>query len=152
MKINVSSEIGEIEGVIIHTPGPEVENMTPQNAERALYSDILNLSVASREYLQFKKVLKKITNVFEVSDLLAEVSKDESAKLSLIDKICENENIGEISNHLSKKSAKELSTELIQGVPIVKKSNLTNFLSESRYQLQPLQNFFFTSEAPILPR
>ncbi|MDX1702041.1 MAG: hypothetical protein R3250_15555, partial [Melioribacteraceae bacterium] len=73
MEISVSSEIGRINGVIIHTPGPEVENMTPQNAERALYSDILNLSVASREYLQFKRVLKKITNVFEVSDLLQSV-------------------------------------------------------------------------------
>ena len=38
----VESEIGEIEGVILHTPGSEVENMTPGNAERALYSDILN--------------------------------------------------------------------------------------------------------------
>ena len=46
MNINVTSEIGELKGVIVHTPGREVENMTPQNAERALYSDILNLSVA----------------------------------------------------------------------------------------------------------
>ena len=45
--VNVTSEIGELEGVILHSPGPEVENMTPENAERALYSDILNLSVAS---------------------------------------------------------------------------------------------------------
>ena len=87
MKINVNSEIGKIEGVILHTPGPEVENMTPQNAERALYSDILNLSVASREYSQFKKVLKKITNVYEVSDLLKDVISNESAKKQLIKKI-----------------------------------------------------------------
>ena len=44
--VNVTSEIGELEGVILHSPGSEVENMTPENAERALYSDILNLSVA----------------------------------------------------------------------------------------------------------
>jgi hypothetical protein len=50
MRIDVGSEIGSLEGVILHTPGPEVENMTPQNAERALYSDILNLSVAQKEY------------------------------------------------------------------------------------------------------
>ena len=52
MIIDIQSEIGELEGVILHTPGPEVENMTPQNAERALYSDILNLSVAQKEYAQ----------------------------------------------------------------------------------------------------
>ncbi|MCB0743972.1 MAG: arginine deiminase, partial [Ignavibacteriae bacterium] len=80
MKINVDSEIGELEGVIVHTPGKEVENMTPQNAERALYSDILNLSVASKEYIQFKKVLKKVTTVYEVSDLLKTVLSDQESK------------------------------------------------------------------------
>jgi arginine deiminase len=149
MEINVSSEIGKIKGVIIHTPGPEVENMTPQNAERALYSDILNLSVASREYLQFKRVLKKITNVFEVSDLLQTVLENEESKSLLIDKICKNENIVGTSEILLDKSPEELARELVQGVPIVKKSNLTNFLSENRYQLQPLHNFFFTRDASI---
>ena len=149
MKINVNSEIGKIEGVILHTPGPEVENMTPQNAERALYSDILNLSVASREYSQFKKVLKKITNVYEVSDLLKDVISNESAKKQLIKKICDNENIGNITDQLFEKSAELLATQLIQGVPILKQSNLTNFLTDDRYLLQPLHNFFFTRDASI---
>ena len=56
MKVNVTSEFGELEGVIVHTPGLEVEEMTPQNAKRALYSDILNLSVATEEYKQLKGV------------------------------------------------------------------------------------------------
>lgn len=149
MKINVNSEIGEIEGVIIHEPGPEVENMTPQNAQRALYSDILNLSVASREYTQFKKVLRKITNVYEVSELLQKVLSDANAKKSLITKICENENIENYADYLLQIPFKDLATQLIQGVPIDKKSNLTNFLSESRYKLQPLHNFFFTRDASI---
>ena len=149
MKINLNSEIGEIEGVIIHTPGPEVENMTPQNAERALYSDILNLTVASREYSQFKKILKKVTTVYEVSNLLQTVLSDDKSKRELIYKICRNEGVENIAEDLLEKSPSDLSIELIQGVPIVKKSNLTNFLSESRYQLQPLHNFFFTRDASI---
>jgi arginine deiminase len=70
--VNVNSEIGELEGVILHSPGPEVENMTPENAERALYSDILNLSVASREYFELKEVLNKVTKTYEVKQLLTE--------------------------------------------------------------------------------
>ena len=31
MKTSVHSEIGKLEGVIVHTPGSEVENMTPEN-------------------------------------------------------------------------------------------------------------------------
>ena len=36
MKINVQSEIGALEAVLLHTPGAEVENMTPRMAQRAL--------------------------------------------------------------------------------------------------------------------
>lgn len=60
-KISVDSEIGKLEGVILHTPGREVENMTPKNAERALYSDILNLTVASKEYSLLPEVLHKVS-------------------------------------------------------------------------------------------
>ena len=72
LSVNVSSEIGELEAVITHTPGSEVENMTPENAERALYSDILNLAVAQDEYkeiqdnmeisaVRLRKVLNKLS-------------------------------------------------------------------------------------------
>lgn len=60
MKTCIDSEIGKLEGVVIHTPGSEVENMTPGYAERALYSDILNLSIALNEYSQLVGVLKKL--------------------------------------------------------------------------------------------
>ncbi|MBK8943902.1 MAG: arginine deiminase [Ignavibacteriae bacterium] len=148
MKININSEIGELEKVIIHTPGHEVENMTPQNAERALYSDILNLSVASKEYLQFKKVLKKITNVYEVSDLLKTLLNDEESKINLITKICKKENVPEIINLLLELPNQILAKELIEGVPL-KEFNLTKYLSDERYELQPLHNFFFTRDASI---
>ena len=69
MKTCINSEIGKLEGVIIHTPGSELENMTPENAERALYSDILNLSIASKEYTQLSGVLKKVARVYEVKKL-----------------------------------------------------------------------------------
>ena len=49
LKINIQSEIGDLEAVLLHTPGAEVENMTPKMAQRALYSDILNLSIAQEE-------------------------------------------------------------------------------------------------------
>ncbi|HOM35705.1 MAG TPA: hypothetical protein P5538_07205 [Bacteroidales bacterium] len=59
LKINVNSEIGKLNAVILHTPGAEIQNMTPENAERALYSDILNLHVAQNEYKQLSGVLEK---------------------------------------------------------------------------------------------
>jgi len=55
----ITSEIGPLEGVILHPPGPEIENMSPLEAERALYSDILNLGVATAEYAQLAGVLRR---------------------------------------------------------------------------------------------
>ena len=58
--------------------------MTPENAERALYSDILNLSIALPEYNNFMGVLKKYTNVYEVRELLVDIIRDEQIKNKLI--------------------------------------------------------------------
>lgn len=148
MNINVNSEIGKLNGVIIHTPGQEVENMTPENAERALYSDILNLAVAIKEYRQFSDVLKKVTNTFEVVDLLKTVVEIEEAKEHLISNICKNEEVFCLSDYFSQLSSERLSVELIEGVPMVK-DTLTKYLSDERYELKPLHNFFFTRDASV---
>lgn len=144
----INSEIGELEGVVIHTPGQEVENMTPENAERALYSDILNLGVASKEYSQFKSVLKLHSQVFEVKDLLREILRNEKVKDSLVKKVCRNEVAGCIGEHLMAMEENALAAALIEGVPLINNS-LTNFLSKERFSLRPLHNFFFTRDAAI---
>ncbi|MDA3781340.1 MAG: arginine deiminase family protein [Bacteroidales bacterium] len=146
--INVRSEIGDLEGVILHTPGKEIENMTPKNAERALYSDILNLSVAKKEYAQLNNVLKKLTNTFEVKDLLTDILINEKVKTNLIGKICQHENICNLNTHLFSLSPEELSKQLIEGV-ILEKNTLTSYLSQERYSLRPLHNFFFTRDASM---
>lgn len=148
IKVGVSSEIGELEGVVIHTPGNEVENMTPQNAERALYSDILNLSIAQKEYSQLSDVLRKFTKVYEIRDLLLEVLTNERVKETLVGKICNNEGFSDIRNYLLSLAPSELSEMLIEGV-ILKKDTLTKFLSKDRHSLPPLHNFFFTRDSAV---
>ncbi len=148
LTVNVHSEIGELEGVILHTPGNEVENMTPKNAERALYSDILNLSVASREYEQFSGVLSKLSKTFQVKELLAEVLSNEKIKENLIQKICNFEKRPDIHEHMMNQNPKDSAKDLIEGV-VEKKDTLTKYLSKERYALRPLHNFFFTRDASM---
>lgn len=147
-KINISidSEINTLQGVLIHTPGAEVENMTPINAERALYSDILNLSVVSYEYELFKSVLKQFTTAYEIKDLLQQTLTLSEAREHLLSRICKDEDVNGIRTYLDKLAEKELARQLIEGVPLVK-NTLTKFLSNDRYALQPLHNFFFTRDA-----
>ncbi|MDD2303443.1 MAG: arginine deiminase family protein [Prolixibacteraceae bacterium] len=148
IEIDVNSEFGQLEGVIIHTPGLEVEEMTPENAERALYSDILNLSVASNEYSVFKGILNKVTTTFEVKDLLSDILSIDQVKSSLLKEICLSEGAMDIYPKLLGKSASELAKQLIQGVPI-ERDNLTRFLSQERFSLRPLHNFLFTRDASM---
>ena len=46
--LNVTSEIGKLKRVLVHSPGPEVEAMTPKEAEADLYNDIIPLSACAR--------------------------------------------------------------------------------------------------------
>ncbi len=146
--VGVYSEIGKLEGVILHTPGKEVENMTPTNAERALYSDILNLSVAAEEYQQLAGVLNKVTNTYQVKDLLTDILAQPQIKSSLVERICTYEQVLNIKDYLLELPAEELARQLIEGVEL-KKQTLTTFLSDERYALRPLHNFFFTRDASV---
>ena len=148
LNLNIQSEIGELEGVILHTPGAEVENMTPGTAQRALYSDILNLSIARTEYEQLAGVLGKYTRTFQVVDLLEAVLENYSQRETLIKKICDSEGALEYYEMLMQMSSAELANALIVGVP-ARKNTLTAYLSDEYYALYPLYNFYFTRDASV---
>lgn len=147
-KIDVCSEFGQLEGVIIHTPGLEVEEMTPENAERALYSDILNLSVAANEYAVFKGILNKVTSTFEVTELLADILRLDQVKTSLLKEICLREGAMDVFPKLMEQNADAVARQLIQGVAL-ERDNLTRYLSQERFSLRPLHNFLFTRDASM---
>ena len=44
-QLAINSEIGRLRKVILHTPGLEIESMTPREAEKDLYNDIIPLQV-----------------------------------------------------------------------------------------------------------
>lgn len=140
--LRVDSEIGRLETVIVHTPGPEVENMTPLDAERALYSDILNLAVAAREYAEFRGALARVARVLEIGDLLAATLAQETVRRSLLGRICRNEGGLELAGELLELAPGDLARALIGGVPL-RKETLTAFLSQERHALRPLHNLFF---------
>ncbi len=148
LQVRLNSEIGKLNGVILHTPGAEVQNMTPENAERALYSDILNLNVAQQEYQQLSGFLEKVTNTFQVKDLLQDIIQNSRIRENLIDRICENEAVSLQRYLLENLNNEELASQMIEGVKMVK-DTLTAYLTKERYTLRPLHNFFFTRDASM---
>lgn len=146
--IQLYSEIGDLQGVILHPPGPEVENMTPKNAERALYSDILNLSVARKEYMQLENLLLKLVPSHRVEDLLKDILRSSEIRERIIKKACYNEGHPELIDSLLEGKEKDLAEKLIQGVPM-ERISLTGYLSNEYFSLRPLHNFFFTRDSSI---
>jgi len=146
--IQVYSEIGDLEGVILHPPGPEVENMTPKNAERALYSDILNLSVARREYNQLESLLQHMVPTFRVMDLLKDVLRSDEIREKIVKKACYHEGHPNLIGQLLDLNEIQLAKQLVQGVPR-ERNTLSGYLSNEHYSLRPLHNFFFTRDASV---
>jgi hypothetical protein len=72
IQIGLNSEIGPLETVVVHTPGQEIENMTPQTAAEVLYDDILTLPLACPNIVSSRGCSTGRPGG-RVADLLAEV-------------------------------------------------------------------------------
>lgn len=149
--IDVQSEVGRLTGVIVHQPGLEVANMTPETAERALYSDILNLEVVSAEYSQLIGVLEQQARVFRVGELLRDILENNRVRGGLVRRICAAEGVPDLATGLLTLESAELARVMVEGVAL-EKDNLSRFLSQDRYSLPPLHNFFFTRDSAVAAR
>jgi len=148
IRINVQSEIGRLDAVLLHRPGAEVENMTPLNVQRALYSDILNLSIAQTEYEQLSGVLSKVSDVYEVQSLLVKVLDQDKPREDLIRRVCSTEDVMPYYEELMQMKSSELARVLIEGLP-ARINTLTSYLKNEYYALYPLYNFYFTRDAAV---
>ena len=71
--INVRSEIKPLKKVLLHRPGRELLNLTPDSLERLLFDDIPFLKIAQKEHDEFASILKDNgVEVVYLEDLMAE--------------------------------------------------------------------------------
>lgn len=144
--IQLDSEIGQLNTVVIHRPGREIENMTPASAADVLYDDILNLQLAEREHDQLTGVLKQVAEVHEFEDLLRESLGNEKMKGLLIDELTRLYGCEELASELKATGNEALASQLFRGTPM-RKDSLEKFLSPLRHAIPPLPNAFFTRDA-----
>jgi len=148
IRIDLNSEIGPLQTVVVHTPGQEMENMTPQTAAEVLYDDILNLALAGQEHRQLKGVLSRVARTLELQDLLADVLAQDKVKTGLVDALCSLYECPELIAGLVEMAPGDLARRLIEGTP-KKTISLEKFLAPSRYAIPPLPNTFFTRDATM---
>lgn len=93
--LHVTSETDLLRQVIVHTPGREMELVSPENRLRLLFDDILYLGQAREEHLLmcrlFEKVVGRPDTVLEVSTLLREAFDEAAARDAFVDQLIEIE-------------------------------------------------------------
>lgn len=163
-KINVTSEIRPLKKVLLHRPGNELLNLTPDTLGDLLFDDIPYLPVAQREHDEFARVLTETgVEVVYLEKLMAEV-------LALSDEIREeflNQFIYEAGIRTPKyrdlvfhylnsfKDEYELVLKTMEGIQIYEinrskrkdeKSLVDLVTEETDFLADPMPNLYFTRD------
>ncbi len=143
MIINVSSEIGHLNGVIVHTPGHEVSLVNPELKDELLFDDIIFEDDAREEHLAmleiFKAAMPTDGQVLEIVDLFRTVLNNEEARAYFIEQLIKEfpeENLSVIQHELNQLSPDDLLKFSVQG----------ELHTSKDFNLLPSPNLLFTRD------
>ncbi|MEX2362759.1 MAG: arginine deiminase family protein, partial [Balneolaceae bacterium] len=143
MKINVSSEIGHLQGVIVHTPGREVSLVNPELKDELLFDDIIfeeDARIEHQDMLEvFKAAMPEDGEVIEIVDIFLEVIQNEDARSYFLEELIREfpaENLHVIEDELKQLNPDELLKFVTEGR--IKKAK--------GFTLHPMPNLLFTRD------
>lgn len=143
MELNVSSEIGHLQAVIVHTPGHEVSLVNPQLKDELLFDDIIFEEDARIEHQDMLKVFKTAMpadgRIIEIVDLLLEAFQQTEAREYFIESLIREfpaENLKVVQHELEQLSPGELLCFVTEG----RADSIKGF------NLQPMPNLLFTRD------
>ena len=149
MAVHVSSEIGTLRSVIVHSPGGELDAVTPGNRDEYLYDDVVDGESARREHHRFVAVLERFATVHQVRDLLAEILDDADARQLLVRETMGIVPSEPLARDISQLDVPSLVRMLIEGRE-EQRGPLSAALNRNAYLLPPLPNLFFTRDSGIV--
>lgn len=92
VRFAVSSEIDPLQQVIVHTPGVELELVTPEQRLTLLFDDILFVEAAQAEHQQMCRLFEKMVGtegaVLQITDLLRTAFASEAARETFVEQLC----------------------------------------------------------------
>jgi arginine deiminase len=149
MAVSVTSEIGTLRSVIVHSPGGELDAVTPGNRDEYLYDDIVDSEQARREHHRFVAVLERFSTVYQVRDLLGDILDDAQARQLLIEETMDIVPSNSLAREISQSDVPTLVRMLIEGRE-ERRGPLSAALNRSAYMLPPLPNLFFTRDSGMV--
>lgn len=152
MQLAIESEIAPLEEVTLHSPGAEIESMTPSTAQELLYNDIIPLAVVQTHHHVLKRFLELVCTVHELTDLVTDALLDERQRRELCRRITyDTANSESEYRELCALSTENLVRAIVEGIPL-RCDSLTAYLSERKYSRPPLPNLYFMRDSAAVLR
>lgn len=159
-KVHVYSEIGRLKKVILHRPGEELNNLSPELMDQLLFDEIPYLEQAQKEHDFFAGILRDNgAEVLYLEDLAADVIKDEKVKKEMVEEFLDEADIQiEKERELLKemlynqKSEKDMILKMMGGtrveeLPKFERNSLNEMVERDRYFIaKPMPNLYFTRD------
>lgn len=156
-KIHVTSEIGRLKTVLLHEPGEELHNLTPNLLKDLLFDDIPWLPLAKKEHQKFAQTFKDNgVKVVYLVDLVSEaLDTDPAVKEQFIKQFIEEADINsvtlsELVNEKlhSYKNTKDMVLKMIAGIKKTELGNYTkrtlrDMVDEEQLATDPMPNLYF---------
>ncbi len=141
LAFDVTSETGLIERLIVHTPGREMELVSPDNRLELLFDDILFLSQARKEHQLMCRLVEKMVGesgaVLQLGDLLREAFEQEDARADFIERLCRTRPAANL--RVAEDALRRLAPEELHRFALTGQSRLP-------VQMQPIPNLMFTRD------
>lgn len=148
-KVHVTSEIGRLRTVLVHTPGKELVAVTPGTREDYLYDDIIDLEIAQREHRRLVAVLERFAEVYEVRDSLTELAARPEVREFITTRAVEVIPSDALAKQLAALSSEDFVALMVEGA-LEEGGPIARALNEVAYALPPLPNLFFTRDVGIV--
>ena len=120
--LHITSETNTLRRVVVHTPGPEMNLVSPDTRMDLLFDDILFVGQARQEHLLmcavFEKVIGRPDGVLQIGDLLREAFHHDDARAAFVEQLCQvspHRNLHAFRDKLVRLSPEELHTFALTG-------------------------------------
>lgn len=156
-KINVNNEIKPLKKVLLHRPGEELLNLTPNALDELLFDDIPDLEKAIEEHDNFAKIFKdEGIEVVYLEDLMAEtLDQNKNLREEFLEKYLKEANISdELAYKESKKllesikDTKQFVLKTMSGITL-KELGIKNdkvIYNQKYTAINPMPNLYFTRD------
>jgi arginine deiminase len=153
------SEVGRLQTVMLHRPGPELKRLTPRNNDKLLFDGIPWIGRAQDEHDAFAQALRdRDVEVLYLVDLLIETLASETAREHAISAVTSQMHLGDtlgeyLTDALRDQSPEELATLLTAGVRNDELTGgfglVTSLLPHDDFVIDPLPNLLFTRDSSV---